>query len=73
LNPFLKRVASVVYLILARGLCRPQSAFVFLGIDSESEDLPYYTEILSSCQKMLKALCDLISDIILLGNERDGC
>jgi len=40
MEPILKRVASFVSLILARGLCRRQFAFISLGIDSESEDLP---------------------------------
>ena len=72
-EPTSKRVAAVVYLIRARGLCCRQFAFILLGIGSESEYLPYYAEILLSCQKILKAFCDFISAIIVLGIETAGC
>jgi hypothetical protein len=60
-------------IIRARGLCRRQFAFFLLATGSESEDLPYYAAILLSWQKILKALCDLISDIIVLGSEGARC
>jgi len=40
MESILKRFAEVVSLIRARMLCRRQVAFIFLGIDSVSEDLP---------------------------------
>jgi hypothetical protein len=64
--------APVIYLIRSRGLCRRQFAFI-LGVDSNREDLPYSTEILLSCHKILKAIYGFISDIIVLGNETAGC
>jgi hypothetical protein len=72
MEPISRSNAPVIYLIRARGLCRRQFAFI-LGVDSNREHLPYYTEILFSCHKTLKAIYGFISDIIVLGNETAGC
>ncbi|XP_065663048.1 general transcription factor II-I repeat domain-containing protein 2-like [Hydra vulgaris] len=64
LDYVIKRIASVVNFIRARGLHHRQFASLLNEKDSEYEDLPYYTETRwLSCHKVLKAFNHLKTKI----------
>ncbi|XP_065651132.1 general transcription factor II-I repeat domain-containing protein 2-like [Hydra vulgaris] len=64
LDYVIKRIASVVNFIRARGLNHRQFASLLNENDSEYEDLPYYTEVRwLSCHKVLKAFNHLKTEI----------
>jgi hypothetical protein len=72
LDHILKRVVSIVNFIRARGLNHRQFASLLADMDSEHEDLPYYTEIRwLSCHKVLKRFHDLRNEIITFLKMKD--
>ncbi|XP_065658975.1 general transcription factor II-I repeat domain-containing protein 2-like [Hydra vulgaris] len=68
----IKRIASVINFIRAKGLNHRQFASLLNENDSEYEDLPYYTEVRwLSCHKVLKAFNHLKTEILLETKGQD--